>query len=211
MQRQPAYFVPTCFAIVIYSCAKRGVVHGRDSNTQNGGARDDLAAGVAVCRAGGCARLLHSSVAIGGAHGCALALYDANCRRLVLPSSIDFSAGDAGYRLSFEEYYQVEVKSILSSTIRALTAPEAAFWNRTFVWQELSYFSRWWREQDAGTRAAVLSLAKSGRFEFIGGGWVMHDEADTTYESAMNQVRRASASLECCCVLACCVRLRCWK
>ncbi|XP_019863647.1 PREDICTED: epididymis-specific alpha-mannosidase-like isoform X2 [Amphimedon queenslandica] len=89
---------------------------------------------------------------------------------------IPHSHCDAGYRLSFDDYYKSQVHSILDSVIQALHEDKA----RKFVWEEVSFLSKWWME-DASTeqKDTLRELLSEKRLEFIGGGWVMHDEAVT--------------------------------
>jgi hypothetical protein len=53
---------------------------------------------------------------------------------------------------------------------------------------EMAFFSRWWREQDDAMRATVKDIVAAGRLEFIGGGWVMHDEATPYYEDKIDNM-----------------------
>jgi hypothetical protein len=46
----------------------------------------------------------------------------------------------------------------------------------------------WWAEQSAAMKANVHTLVASGQFEFISGGWVMHDEACTFYIDMIDQM-----------------------
>ena len=59
---------------------------------------------------------------------------------------------------------------------------------RKFTYVEMGFFSMWWRDQTDDTKAIVRGLVKSGRFEFINGGWSMHDEACTHYEDMINNM-----------------------
>ena len=80
---------------------------------------------------------------------------------------------DAGYRETFEDYYKYQVKSILDTVVNALDN----ITDRRFVWEEVSFFSRWWQDASEEQKATVKELVKRKQLEFIGGGWVMHDEA----------------------------------
>lgn len=97
---------------------------------------------------------------------------------------IPHSHCDAGYRKSFSDYYNSEVKYILSSVMEALDSDP----KKTFVWEEISFFSVWWREISEEERSRVKYLIKTGQLEFIGGGWVMHDEAVTSAYGIVEQM-----------------------
>jgi lysosomal alpha-mannosidase len=58
------------------------------------------------------------------------------------------------------------------------------------MYVEIYYFQRWWmdaRTSDA-QRQDVKALMASGQWEFVEGGWVMPDEATTTYSAVMDQL-----------------------
>ncbi|CAF1687273.1 unnamed protein product, partial [Adineta ricciae] len=75
------------------------------------------------------------------------------------------------------------VQYILDSIIEALVRnPE-----RRFIYVEIAFFWRWWNEQSNDTRKIVKELVNDGRLEFISGGWCMHDEATTHYNSIIDQ------------------------
>ncbi|KAG7358910.1 glycosyl hydrolase family 38 protein [Nitzschia inconspicua] len=82
---------------------------------------------------------------------------------------------DPGWIKTFDDYFQSQTKQILTSVIQALQKqPE-----RKFIWAEISYFEWWWREQTDSTQRSVKELLKNGQFEFVTGGWVQPDEANT--------------------------------
>ena len=91
---------------------------------------------------------------------------------------------DAGYRKSFDDYYHSEVQYTLDSMLVALEQRQ----DRRFVWEEVSYFSVWWDQASQEERQLVTTLVGKGQLEFIGGGWVMHDEADTSVYATLNQM-----------------------
>lgn len=47
---------------------------------------------------------------------------------------------------------------------------------RKFIWEEMSYLERWWRDASELKRQSFTSLVKNGQLEIVGGGWVMNDE-----------------------------------
>ena len=91
---------------------------------------------------------------------------------------------DAGYRETFDEYFTTEVKSILDTVIEALKNDP----DKRFVWEEVSFFSVWWKQASSEQKALVKELVHNKQLEFIGGGWVMHDEADTSMFGILNQM-----------------------
>jgi len=50
---------------------------------------------------------------------------------------------------------------------------------RRFIWAEISYFEWWYREQDTTVQNNTKMLVQSKRLEFVTGGWVQPDEANT--------------------------------
>ena len=86
---------------------------------------------------------------------------------------IPHSHCDAGYRESFEGYYDGQVRNIINTMLEALNSSSS----RKFVWEETSFLSRWWSEATDDQKILMKKLTDEGRLEFIGGGWTMHDEA----------------------------------
>ncbi|ORC93241.1 lysosomal alpha-mannosidase precursor [Trypanosoma theileri] len=88
---------------------------------------------------------------------------------------------DLGWLKTVEQYQyglnnsiqSANVNIVISSVVGGLLLnPE-----RRFTYVEMGFFSRWWAEQPAPTRAAVRTLVAEGRLQFANGGWSMHDEA----------------------------------
>lgn len=82
---------------------------------------------------------------------------------------------DPGWIKTFDEYFQKQVKEIISTVVESLVKDS----RRTFVWAEISYFEWWWKEQNEAVREQVRGLFKSKQLEFVTGGWVMPDEANS--------------------------------
>ncbi|KAK9678088.1 hypothetical protein RND81_11G187100 [Saponaria officinalis] len=75
------------------------------------------------------------------------------------------------------------VQNVLDSVISALLEDE----NRKFIYVEMAFFKRWWRQQSPKRKAKVKELVNSGQLEFINGGWCMHDEATPHYIDLIDQ------------------------
>ena len=86
---------------------------------------------------------------------------------------VPHSHTDPGWLSTYDTYYGSSVKTILSAVVKEMEASP----NRTFAWAETCFFARWYAEQSARKREVVHRLVASGQLEFVGGGWVQHDEA----------------------------------
>jgi hypothetical protein len=51
-----------------------------------------------------------------------------------------------------------------------------------------AFFVKWWAEQSDFMRMKVRSLTTSGQLEFVNGGMVQHDEANSHYSSIVDQM-----------------------
>ena len=79
--------------------------------------------------------------------------------------------------MSFESYYQSQTSHTLTSTIAELEKDPL----KTFHWSDLAFFHRWWKDQSESKKASVRALIDRGQLIFVGGGWVMSDEALPSY------------------------------
>ena len=105
---------------------------------------------------------------------------------------IPHSHCDPGYGDTFEGYYEKDVHNIINSVLQALVKDK----NKKFVWEEVSFLSRWWQDASEDQISQMKHLVASGQLEFIGGGWVMHDEADTSVYAILNQMSLGLGFLE---------------
>jgi lysosomal alpha-mannosidase len=99
---------------------------------------------------------------------------------------------DVGWLKTVDEYYYgannsiqiAGVQYILDSVIPALEANPA----RRFIYVEMAFFTRWWRQQSPAMKDRVKALVEKGQLEFINGGWCMNDEASTHYNAIIDQM-----------------------
>lgn len=52
------------------------------------------------------------------------------------------------------------------------------YFNHKFIWEEMSYLEKWWRDASETKRESFISLVKSRQLEIVRGGWVMNDEVN---------------------------------
>eukprot|EP01114_Cavostelium_apophysatum_P007845 TRINITY_DN2004_c0_g1_i3.p1 TRINITY_DN2004_c0_g1~~TRINITY_DN2004_c0_g1_i3.p1 ORF type:complete len:1212 (-),score=393.06 TRINITY_DN2004_c0_g1_i3:43-3678(-) len=97
---------------------------------------------------------------------------------------IPHSHCDPGWLQTYEEYYDQYVSDILTGVTQALNADP----KKHFIWAEISFFKLWWEQQPIETRQMVKILVENGQLEFVGGGWVQNDEADSSIDIVVNQV-----------------------
>ncbi|XP_058102934.1 alpha-mannosidase At3g26720-like isoform X1 [Magnolia sinica] len=98
---------------------------------------------------------------------------------------------DVGWLKTVDQYYvgsnnsiQVAcVQNVLDSIVSALLADK----NRKFIYVEIAFFQRWWRQQSDAVKSIVKDLVSSGQLEFINGGMCMHDEATPHYIDMIDQ------------------------
>ena len=128
---------------------------------------------------------------------CSLAL----CAAAPAPAAVQVhvvphSHCDTGYKKTYSGYQASEVSQVLG----AVTAALAADGDLRFVWAEASYLSEWLGGESAGAaseaqRRAFLGLVATGRVELVNGAWSMHDEAVTTWQAQLRNLRTGHAAL----------------
>ena len=82
---------------------------------------------------------------------------------------------DPGWIKTFDDYFRSQTSGIITSVVQALARNK----QRKFIWAEISYFEWWWREQTLEMRDMAKQLLQRGQLEFVTGGWVKPDEANT--------------------------------
>ncbi|XP_063673740.1 uncharacterized protein LOC134810974 [Bolinopsis microptera] len=97
---------------------------------------------------------------------------------------IPHSHCDPGWLETYTKYYENKVRYILS-WLHIFAMEHSDF---KFIYAEVSFFKLWWEEQDMDVRLDMRRLAQEGRFEFVQGGWVQNDEANTHYFAIFNQM-----------------------
>uniref|UniRef100_A0A1B6EBV4 Glycoside hydrolase family 38 N-terminal domain-containing protein n=3 Tax=Clastoptera arizonana TaxID=38151 RepID=A0A1B6EBV4_9HEMI len=105
---------------------------------------------------------------------------------------VSHTHNDAGWLKTVDQYFYgskkkiqwAGVQYIIDSIIEALVKNPS----RRFVYVESAFFWKWWQLQNENIRNKVKNLVNEGRLEFIGGGWTMHDEATTHYQSIIDQM-----------------------
>ena len=93
---------------------------------------------------------------------------------------------DAGYKKTVDGYYYTEVRNVLNSVASVVPAdPE-----KRFVWAETVYLERWLQDTTVSSQLKkdLRRAVGEGQIEIVGGGWVMHDEAITSFSSQIAQV-----------------------
>ncbi|CAH2987949.1 unnamed protein product [Chilo suppressalis] len=98
---------------------------------------------------------------------------------------------DVGWLKTVDQYYyghrnniqKAGVQYILDSVVKELwEIPE-----RRFIYVETAFFAKWWFEQTPEIHRKVDQLVQEGRLKFAGGAWSMNDEANTYYQSTIDQ------------------------
>ncbi|KAJ4972798.1 hypothetical protein NE237_005972 [Protea cynaroides] len=97
---------------------------------------------------------------------------------------VPHSHNDPGWKLTVEEYYVKQSRHILDTIVDTLSQDS----RRKFIWEEMSYLERWWRDSSDAKREAIRNLVKNGQLEIVGGGWVMNDEANSHYYAIIEQI-----------------------
>jgi len=90
---------------------------------------------------------------------------------------------DVGWLETVDQYFYNEVQFILDSVIPELVNDPT----KRFIYVEIAFFARWFREQNDAMRHKVNKLVQNGQLEFILGGWCMNDEAATHYNAIIDQ------------------------
>ncbi|KAJ8870547.1 hypothetical protein PR048_029570 [Dryococelus australis] len=105
---------------------------------------------------------------------------------------IPHSHDDVGYRKTVDQYYYGVVtkntpKGGVQYIIDTVTQELAKDPKKRFVQVETEFLWKWWQEENDEMRQLYRQLVDAGQIEIIGGGVVMNDEADTHYQTTIDQ------------------------
>ncbi|KAH8359520.1 hypothetical protein KR093_007364 [Drosophila rubida] len=105
---------------------------------------------------------------------------------------VPHSHNDPGWIQTFEDYYNSDTKYILSNALRHLTENP----DMKFIWAEISYFSRFYEDLGEHKKQQMKLLVKKGQLEFVTGGWVMPDEANSHWRNVLLQLTEGQTWLK---------------
>nr|GLL26638.1 alpha-mannosidase 2 [Ipomoea trifida] len=97
---------------------------------------------------------------------------------------VPHSHNDPGWIYTVEEYYERQSRRILDTIVETLSKDV----RRKFIWEEMSYLERWWRDTSSANKESFINLVQNGQLEIVGGGWVMNDEANSHYYAIIEQM-----------------------
>ncbi|CAJ1787393.1 unnamed protein product [Sphenostylis stenocarpa] len=119
-----------------------------------------------------------------------------NTTQRIVPDKINVhmvphSHDDVGWLKTVDQYFVGAnnsirgacVQNVLDSVISSLLEDK----NRKFIYVEMAFFQRWWRQQSKAMKIKVKELVNAGQLEFINGGMCMHDEATPHYIDLIDQ------------------------
>ena len=101
------------------------------------------------------------------------------------------SHDDPGWLKTVDQYYTganssiylAHVQFIFDNVVTELKKDPS----RKYTFCEISFFARWWNEQNDDMKNDVKTLVNNEQIHFVNGGWVMHDEAGSHYVSMIDQ------------------------
>lgn len=82
--------------------------------------------------------------------------YEWNSHHKLKVFVVPHSHNDPGWIKTFDEYYNQQTKSILTNMLYQLNENP----DMTFIWAEISYFSKWFEELDAIQKQKVKKLVR---------------------------------------------------
>ncbi|XP_058058163.1 alpha-mannosidase 2 [Anopheles bellator] len=105
---------------------------------------------------------------------------------------VPHSHNDPGWIQTFAEYYERATKAIFTNMLRHLDENPAL----RFIWAEISYFAYWYDQLKTEQKDIVKRLVRKGQLEFVTGGWVMADEANSHWYAVLLQLTEGQTWLK---------------
>lgn len=106
----------------------------------------------------------------------------------VIPHTHD----DAGWLKTVDTYYVDQVKYIINAVVNELEYNP----DRRFIYVEVAFLSRWWKQAPDFMKDKMKRLVKNGQLQFTLGHWTMPDEAITHYEDLITNAKLGMRWLE---------------
>eukprot|EP01104_Vermistella_antarctica_P006912 TRINITY_DN17617_c0_g1_i1.p1 TRINITY_DN17617_c0_g1~~TRINITY_DN17617_c0_g1_i1.p1 ORF type:complete len:159 (+),score=14.43 TRINITY_DN17617_c0_g1_i1:56-478(+) len=93
---------------------------------------------------------------------------------------VPHSHDDVGWLETIDGYYETYIKDIYTTVTEMVSQNRA----RRFNVVEVAYIDKWLSDPDTTTlhKQVFTQMVQNGTIEVVLGGWVMHDEAVTTFE-----------------------------
>ena len=111
---------------------------------------------------------------------------------------VPHSHDDVGWLKTVDQYFSGTERQITPSGVRYIIDSVVHSLqdnpNRTFIFVEMAFFARWWKDQTPRKKEMVKKLVSNKQLEFVNAGWCMNDEATTDYNAIIDQVSTSYAS-----------------
>ena len=114
----------------------------------------------------------------------ALFLFCIRCDEDVEVFIIPHSHTDAGWFLTYNQYYEGKIVEIFNSILSVLPTNPSYRYN----WADTNFLAKFYRETSEEKRVLIHKLVENGQIGFMGGGWVMHDETLPDYRNELLQM-----------------------
>ena len=99
---------------------------------------------------------------------------------------------DAGWLKTVDTYYVDQVKYIINAVVNELEYNP----DRRFIYVEVAFLSRWWKQAPLFMQDKMKRLVQNGQLQFTLGHWTMPDEAITHYEDLITNAKLGMRFLE---------------
>lgn len=105
---------------------------------------------------------------------------------------VPHSHNDPGWIKTFDAYYEHDTKHILSNMLRHLKENP----DMRFIWAEISFFAKFFDGLGQNSKMEMKKLVQNHQLDFVTGGWVMTDEANSHWLSMLMQLTEGHSWLQ---------------